>query len=553
MSGSWKSEILFLLACWLSFATIGILFLEYDGEPLPQWPLDLSLSSVVSIPARIIEATIACVIYSVTFQLLYLRYHQEARAIEDVEIFAKAARTIQGAFKLVKLQRFFGLASSLALMQVVSHAISTNIQQAITARASLVPFGIGTVPIATRVSRRLSSSSSVANLDNAMLTTMWSGFLDSSGNTSLVPATCDGANQCNFDNYSTIAVSHRCEDLSDEVVPCSTPASDCSFMLPATGGPLTVGIDQKYTSMAYFFPDFLAGYGEYIAAWKTLGIGEDPRNSTPAAIQCKMYFTVQTYSGSMVNGSFEEHLIAAPWYNTTTLASEEPEWIMDYNGSASNILSVSGTTADSMSRFLFNFLTANSTAITEGLDFAGRDQHQIQYTSLMDGSLNDRIDSFAAALSQTIRVGTPIDTLYNSPKSLPTQITCQSMKQEERLHVTWYWLIPTLVVLIFTTTIFIRTIVLTRSAKVLIHKGNTLALLSWAPSDVSREKMNEDTESLDLRKTKNARFISLQAEHEYGPRLTYVGTGKRPSPSYLQRVRAAIGRRKSARHKLNET
>ena len=258
MSGSWAHETLYLLACWACFAAIGGLFYHYDSQPVPHWALDFSLNLVVSIPGHVIEALVACVVHSVTFQLLYHWYHKEARAVQHIKIFAKAARSVQGAFAILKLQRFAGLASHLALAYVISHGISTNVQQAISVRPKLVPFGVGTVPIATRVSRPLTSSSSISNLDNAMLAAMWSGFLGPVGDLPRIPAVCEGANECRWENYSTIGVAHRCEDISEKAVHCGDgPTSNCSYMLPTTGGALTADDGQRYTSMGYLFPDFM--------------------------------------------------------------------------------------------------------------------------------------------------------------------------------------------------------------------------------------------------------------------------------------------------------
>lgn len=334
MSSSWAHEIFFLIVCWGSLAAICGLFLHFDGKPVPHWALDLSLHSVVSILSTAIEGSIACVVYSSTYQLLYL-WNRQRRLLHDVEIFSKAARSIRGALPIIKLQKFSGVASHFAIAYMMSKAISTNVQQAISIRPKLVPFGVGTVPIATRVSRQLSSSSSISNLDNQMVATMWNGFLSTESDLPRIPAVCDGANECHWENYTTIAVRHRCEDINDLVIPCGE-GFNCSHRLPTTGGALTVGPGQAYTSMAYLFADFMTDIPWYLAAWIALAIPEDARNQTIAARRCKLFFTVDKYSSSMINGSFQEYSIAEPWHNTTFVSSNNSEWIMNPNGSDTN-------------------------------------------------------------------------------------------------------------------------------------------------------------------------------------------------------------------------
>ena len=229
----------------------------------------------------------------------------------------------------------------------------------------------------------------------------------------------------------------------------------------------------------------------------------------------------------MINGTFEEHFVANPWHNMTTPSSNNPEWIMNHDDNVADIFSISGTTAVNLQRFCFNFLTGNSTNIAEGLDFGGKDQHQIQYSALLDGSLDDRIRNYTTVLSRVIRIGTPIDTLYNTSVIPPTHTTCQSLKQVERIHISWWWLIPPLFVISYTTAIFVVMVILTQKTDIGIRKGNILDLLSWAPSDESRTRMHEDTESWDLRRTRDATFESSQDEQDRGLRLRYVGGGRK--------------------------
>lgn len=546
MSDSWTQEILLLLLCWACLTAIGILLYCHDGKPVPHWPLDLSLNSAVSILTRVIEGSIACVVYSVMFQSLYL-WNRKERQLQDLETIAKAARSVQGFFAIAKLQRFAGLASLLALVHVISQGVSTNVQQSISVQPVMSPHGVGTVSIATRVSRQLSSSSSISNLDNQMVATMWGGLLGTIGDLLEVPATCNGATECHWDNYSSIAVSYRCQDLGHLVVPCENgSALDCSHMLPTEGGALMVGADQRSTSMAYIFPDFMTDIPWYLAAWKTLGIPEDPNNQTAVAAQCKVFWTLETYSGSMINGSSEERPVADPWHNKTATAINNPELIMTTNDSAKDVFSISGATALSLQRFNLNFFTGNSTATTEGIDFGGMDQLQIQYSSLLDGSLDSRVENYAKALSRTVRIGTPVDTLYDSSVQPATQVSCQSFREEQRIQINPYWLIPPLLVILSATFIFIIVAVLTCIAKIGIHKGNVLDLLAWAPSDESRNRIHQDTGSWDLRGNRNAMFISRWQGQRDGLELVYVGEGRRPDPTVTQRIQSAFGQRRAA-------
>lgn len=207
-----------MVACWLTFASLGSLFYHYDGEKLPRWPLGFDLNSVANIPGRFIEGSLASVIYPVMCQLGYL-WFRKARPIQDAETFPEAGRSIHKVPLVWRAQRCWGLASLLALCFVVSFAITTNVQQAISVRPVLVPYGTGTVPISTRISRPTSSTSWFSDIDTQLLVTIEAGLMGQDDHIHTLEATCTGANECHWDGYNTLTTSYLCEDLSSSIVP----------------------------------------------------------------------------------------------------------------------------------------------------------------------------------------------------------------------------------------------------------------------------------------------------------------------------------------------
>ena len=541
---SWKWEFFYLLSCWACLLVIGGLLFHYDGKPIPRWPLSLSLTSVITIPTYILGISIARLVYSTMFQLTYLWYQKMPRPIPDLDIFAKAASTIHGAIFMLKLQRFGGLASVLSLAFVASQAISTNVQQTISAQPRMVHSGVGHVPIATRVSRPHSSSASLSNLDDQMVSAMWTGFLSRMQDIPNLPVVCEG-NECHWPRYYTISVRHRCESTSQLVVPCGNMStSTCSHMLPTLGGALMVGPAQSYTSVAYLFPDFIPEIQWYIAAWKVMALAVASGNQTAVAAQCKLGFTIETYSGSMINGSFNEQSLAPPWYNKTTPLSDNPEWIMNPNTTSNNTFSVAGPTAVNMQRFGLNYFTGNSTSTAGGPDYGGRDEHQIQHSSLVDGTLDDRVRTLAVALARTIRIGSPINTLYNSSEAPSTSASCHSFRHEERISINFFWLLSPLIVVLVTTHVFIITVYLTKITNIGIRKGNPLVFLSSAPPDDSRRAIHRDTGSWDLHRAENGYLVFAPGPPEVGStsRLLYAGTRQNPDRSFYQRMVTAFFR-----------
>ena len=531
MAGSWRVETLTVVVCWLCLATVGALFYHYEGKALPRWPLGFDLNSIANIPGKVIESSIVSVIYPVMCQLNYL-WFRRARPIQDAETFFEAGRSIRRAPHIWRAQRCWGLASLLALCLVVSFAITTNVQQAISIKTVLVPYGTGSVPISTRISRPQSSTTSFSNIDTQLLVTIDAGFMGQDDQTQKIEATCTGANKCSWGDYETLTTSYQCEDLSSSIVSSclGSPGSECSFKLPLTAGDMTVSSDQRYSCTAYLWSDFMQNISWSYAAWIVMATAGNG-NRSAVAKQCKLYPTIVPYASSWINGSFEERAIGEPWLNNTKPFIDNPEWIMKN-------FSISGISAVSRTEFFLDYFTANSTETVAGIDFGGQNQHPIQYDSLLAGTHESNILNLSLAMTKVDRMSTPIDGLYKSSVIPTTNTTCTSLRQEDRTHIEWVWLIPVAFTIIFTSLVFAITVIVTRKSGIGIRKGNVLALLTSSLSDASRAAFHRDTGAWDLRIGERADAILRRDGHGLF-RFVYLGGGIRPSPRLYQRLRTA--------------
>ncbi|KAL9134146.1 MAG: hypothetical protein Q9175_004678 [Cornicularia normoerica] len=520
-----------MVLCWICLAVIGIIFYHYDGEPLPRWPLGFDLNSVANIPGKFIEGSIASVIYPVMCQLSYL-WFRKPRPIQDAATFPAAGLSVHKAPLIWRAQRCWGLASLLALCFVVSLAITTNVQQAISVKIILVSYGTGTVPISTRISRPQSSTSSFANIDTQLLVTIEAGFMGQGDQVQNIEATCAGANECSWDIYKTLTTSYHCEDLSSSIVPSclDPPGSECSFQLPLKSGDMTVSSDQRYSSIAYLNDDFMQNITWPYAAWIVMATAGNG-NRSAVAKQCKLYSTIISYASSWINGSFEERAVGEPWLNHTELFIENPEWIMQN-------FSISGISAVSRQKFFLDYFTANSTETVAGVDFGGQHQHQVQYDSLLAGTHESNVLNLSSAMTKMDRMSTPIDGLYKSSIIPATNATCLSLRQEERVHIYWVWLIPAVFTIIFTSLVFAITVIVTHKSGIGIHNSSVLALLNSSLSDASRLALHRDTGSWDLRRGVRANAIFRRDRHGTY-RFAYQGRGRSSSPSLFQWLRTA--------------
>lgn len=531
MARSWRFETLAVVVCWSCFAVIVILFYHYDGKPLPRWPLGFDLNSIANIPGKFIEGSTASVFYPVMCQLMYL-WFREARPIQDIEMFPEAVRSVHRVPLLWRAQRCWGLASLLALCFVVSFAITTNVQQAISVKTVLVPYGVGTVPISTRVSRPQSSTSLFSNIDTQLLVAIDAGFMGQDDQIHKIEATCAGANECYWDEYETLTTSYHCEDISSLITPSclGTPGSNCSFTLPLTSGDMVVSSDQKYSSMAYLWPDFMPNVTWSYAAWIVMATAGNG-NRSAVAKQCKLYPAILSYASSWINGSFEERAIGEPWLNDSKPSIENPEWILKN-------FSISGISAVAREEFFLNYFTANSTETVAGIEFGGQNQHPIQYDSLLAGTHESTMLNLSLAMTKTDRMSTPIDGLYKSSTIPATSAKGPSLRQEERTHIDWVWLVPVALTIIVTSLVYASTVILTHRSGIGIQKGNALELLTSSFSDASRAAFRRDTGWWDLRRGEGANAILKRDSHGVF-QFTYDVRSRKRSPGLLLRLRIA--------------
>ena len=532
MAGSWKAEALTLVVCWLCFAAIGVLFYHYDGEVSPLWPLEFDLNSIASIPAKFIEGSIASVTYPVMCQLSYL-WFRKARPIRDVPTFLGAGQSVHKVPLIWRAQRCWGVASLLALCFVVSFVITTNVQQAISGKSILVSYGTGTVPISTRISRPQTSTSSFSGIDTQLLVAIEAGFMGQDDQIQKTEATCTGANECHWNDYETLTTSYHCEDLSALIVSsCPRPPdSNCSFKLPMPSGDITVSsADRRYSSIGYIWANFMPDIPWSYAAWVVMATAGNG-NRSAVAKQCKIYPSIVPYVGSWINGTFEERAIGEPWLNHTEPFIDNPEWILQN-------FSISQASAVSRQEFFFEYFDANSTQDVAGTDFEDKYQHQVQYDSLLAGTQESNVLNLSLAITKMDRMSTPVDGLYKSPVIPATDATCPSLRQEERVHIEWVWLIPAAFTIIFTSLVFVITVVVTRTSGIGIHKSSVLALLTTSPSDASRQAFHRDTGSWDLRRGGRNNVIFARDRHGTF-RFAYLSRVRRSSPGILHWLRTA--------------
>lgn len=221
---NWKYES---AACLLVLSGPLVIFgtlYPHNGQPLPQWPFDVSINSLLSVYTLILKASIGIILGSCIGQLQWKWFALESRPLYDMVRFDQATRDAGGALNLIWRQRIQQPLTTLGCaITILAVAVDPFVQQLLRP----VDCSIG-----------LPDDDMTADLPVATFFSGWGHFGPSDNNTpvsakkkaiekALYTGTfapqqdilwqCPTGN-CTFSIYSTIGLCNSCEDVSSDVV-----------------------------------------------------------------------------------------------------------------------------------------------------------------------------------------------------------------------------------------------------------------------------------------------------------------------------------------------
>lgn len=127
----WGAE----LACWtisaLSLVAIVVLLESHKSQPLPKWPLKLTINSLISVFATVGQMAMMKPVVEAISQLKWLWFIRKEKLV-DFQVFDDASRGPTGSLLLLGKLRFLHLASLGAAVTVLSIAFTTFAQQVVT-------------------------------------------------------------------------------------------------------------------------------------------------------------------------------------------------------------------------------------------------------------------------------------------------------------------------------------------------------------------------------------------------------------------------------------
>lgn len=272
---------------------------------------------------------------------------------------------------------------------------------------------------------------------------------------------------CTWPVFSTLAVCSRCEDITSLVE--KTCNNTGCYMLSLPNGPTLTGfggqINASVTNISANLYDIQASVIKFTSLISKRI--EDPNHAL--AVECAMWYCVQTYSASVENSVISQKALAS-WRNDSATLAQSSD--LFYNVSTFNLTTdtdtamfrVSYLAAKALNTFMAKTFTGNGGMNTTGSAFSS-DIMQALYDT---NNLTARIGNLAISMTNNIRQ-------QNDTVARPSHGT--AWKSETYVHVRWAWLSFPIALIVLALAFLVGSIIETAHRDILVWKSSNLALL----------------------------------------------------------------------------
>jgi hypothetical protein len=216
---NWWEE---LLACILFMGALLALFATvyaYDNRPSPSWPNWISLNTIISIYAILMEIGIVLVAAEGLGQLKWSWFGKESRPLDDLVKYDDATRGPLGAVRLLWRLRARDLLSSFgALIVILALGLSPFAQQVIRFYDCAIPMNeTARIPRTSyyKESGGFHTGALQENIVPGVQRSVLAGIFSPG---SLPDVTCSTGNCTWSREYSTVGYCSACKDISDQLV-----------------------------------------------------------------------------------------------------------------------------------------------------------------------------------------------------------------------------------------------------------------------------------------------------------------------------------------------
>ncbi|KAF2495221.1 hypothetical protein BU16DRAFT_561511 [Lophium mytilinum] len=540
----WWWELFSWLVAFFATAAIVVVLLLRSEQPLPHWPLGLTINAYIAILAALAKAALILPVSEAIGQLKWVWFKNESKLM-DFFTFDSASRGPWGSLMLIWTTKCRHLATLGAVITILALAFETMFQQIVAYPERPVIVGESTVAIARSFHvdpAWLAGNDSALTLANDPQTSLFIStaiYANTKDTFTPPPSNCPSGN-CSWPTYSSLAVCNQCKEVTNLLYyQCrnftnvnflvydtqSTPKA-CGWLLNNT---LMVGKDDNgfaedhsyhYLAMkavdshwnSTLFQDVAYPLLDLYVAYIPGGAKAAKRNDTPVMLECLMTWCVQSYQSIHEGGVLNETLVSTYLDPTTTKPSEAELQ------AGKQPVSISPPGANG------TFTVSNSTteAIRQQLAFGGDgglspvDFEDVEgnFRTVMNGiyefifqppyDIVPGMDNIAAAITNSIR-----------RKSDGTELAKGSAWAPQTfVRIRWIWILLPALLLIFSFVFLVGTIVKSTRQNVAVWKTSALATLLHGLSGDARHMLDPETPASEVEATAQRVLVVLSSEKD---------------------------------------
>ncbi|OCL11352.1 hypothetical protein AOQ84DRAFT_386904 [Glonium stellatum] len=542
----WFWEFCGVLLALSALTAIVITLIKFDGAVVPRMPLGFTLNTVVSALATVAKAALLMSVAAALSQFKWIWVQEQgvSRPLRDLQLFDDASRGPWGALMMLFNTRVFHVTSIGALITILALALDPSVQQLISTGQRSV-YADSVEASLNRAENFTASSSGI--LEYPMREAILIGALSSTAIPEHMPS-CPTGN-CTWPIFDTLALCSKCNTLNphtevesrcnsslafddaesnfilDHINATANPSfRSCNYTFPSSPFPEIVayGVGQNETvpqatvyesySTVYstvWFSD--GGYHTIVRNNTNFSISNpafalgavriDPMTTLPIeAHECYMSFCVKTFAASTINGVL----------NTTTVNTVYFDGVPDLNRTGSEyMLSIPPAADGPATNYTVEYFTWEAVGMDLAPYFSGALGASLSSTGIVSG--NWESSDVLSALNQTSNitflmnnVAVAMTNYIRNTNSL--FIYGQAGTMETFTHVTWYWLILPVFVILGAFIFLLVAILETSRNEAKLWKSSSLALLfhglehTTATSGLNElEEMEQEADNMRVR------------------------------------------------------
>ncbi|PQE03105.1 Carboxylic ester hydrolase protein [Rutstroemia sp. NJR-2017a BVV2] len=503
----WLWEIISIFVSIIYMACIVVVLLSYHNRPIPSLPAGLTFNALISLLATLSKAAMLVAVASCISQLKW-HWFSSTRRMRDFELFDQVSRGPWGSLCLITRTRSPWLVGLGAFITIIALGVEPFIQQIIF--FTVEPMTTPTTSIISRA-QTYDAGASLSdfggglqtNPDFGMKAAIYRGLFVPTTPMEVLP-TCETGN-CTSPLFDSLAFCSKCNNVTDQ--------TKMKHYSHGRGDRLGPG-DYNITASGYFFvgggedsltsgPAMIAkgdmpepvarsqlGIANPISSIAILQFPEVQKagysgsydNQTPRAWQCALYFCLNTYNVTVINGITNSTILSS-WHSDTGTPLPDIEELEDYGQTADAMLT---RPEDSPVKVInnSNFPLKGST-IAAMAAYLNHTISGMQLTRTSEVAYDTWTNDVMQALTETTDIGAIIAGVAASATKYIREgenrgagfVNGTSFKSEGRVHVRWAWIILPVLLALLSVVFLVAT--MTRAARkhLPVWKTSTLPAL----------------------------------------------------------------------------